>query len=95
MFVPPDHFLDVPQQCTQLRVLVVQSAPLPLRAALLPQLLEEEAKVRLLRERVSVAQLGYGHADPVRLQGQIHRMVVGVEIVKVLGIIHSLGSGQS
>ena len=53
----------------------------------MPQLLEEEAKVRLLRERVPVAQLGYRHAGIVRLRGRVHKMVVGLEIVKFLGIV--------
>ena len=65
---PPDDFLDVPEEGAQLRVLAVEPAPLPLRAALPAQLLQEEAKVRLLREGVPVAQLGYRHRHAVRLE---------------------------
>ena len=65
---PPDDLLDVPEEGAQLRVLAVEPAPLPLRAALAAQLLQEEAEVRLLREGVPVPQLGYRHRHAVRLE---------------------------
>ena len=65
--VPPDNIFDVPEEGAQLRILAVEPAPLPLRAALPAQLLQEEAEVRLLREGVPVPQLGYRHRHAVRL----------------------------
>ena len=68
LYFLPDYFLNVPQQRAQLRVLAVNPAPLPRRAALLPQLLEEEAEVWLLCEGVPVSIFGCGCGHTVHLQ---------------------------